>query len=160
MALLRQSQQLGAESSQAVVKGVSEGWNPKRPGTVREADKKFLTSLASTISPDNRERYARLMQTWGLAAAEQADPNVQVIRLKVVREALQFDKKEFSVKAGKPVEVVLENPDAMQHNFVLGKQGTMDKIGQAADKMITQPDAAAKITTCRKFRKCWRQPNS
>ena len=40
--------------------------------------------------------------------------------------------------------LVFENPDAMQHNIVIGKQKSMEIIGKAADKMITQKDAAEK----------------
>jgi uncharacterized protein len=57
---------------------------------------------------------------------------------------MQFDKKEFTVLAGKTVEIVFENPDAMQHNLVIGKPKTMDVIGAAADKMITAKDGAEK----------------
>ena len=57
---------------------------------------------------------------------------------------LQFDIKTFTVKAGKTVEIVFENPDAMQHNIIIGKPKSLEKIGKAADKMITDPDGAAK----------------
>lgn len=73
-----------------------------------------------------------------------ADPNVEVVRLKTVREEMRYDKKEFTVTAGKPVEIILENPDAMQHNLVIGKPKTMDIIGAAADKLITAKDGADK----------------
>jgi azurin len=64
--------------------------------------------------------------------------------MKTVREAMRFDKKEFSVPAGKQIEIVIENPDAMQHNLVIGKPKTMEVIGAAADKMITAKDGAEK----------------
>lgn len=142
VALLRQSQQLGEVQGAAIVKGVSEGWNPKQKATVNEADKTFLASLSSRVSPDNRERLNRLYENWGLTQTVAPDPNVQVIQLKTVREEMRYTLKEFTVTAGKPVEIVLENPDAMQHNLVVGKAKSMDIIGTAADKLITAKDGA------------------
>ncbi len=144
VALLRQAQRLDAPRSEAVVKGVSEGWSRNRKAQVREADRPFLASLTRTVSPDNRERLNRLYETWGLAPTEPTDPNVDVIVLKTVREEMRYDKKTFTVTAGKAVELVLENTDAMQHNLVIGKPKSMDLIGAAADRMITAKDGAEK----------------
>jgi azurin len=124
------------------VKGVSEGWNMKQNAQVRDADKTFLASLSGTVSIDNRERLGRLYEVWGLTKSEPVDPNVEVVRMKTVREEMRFDKKEFTVTAGKQVELVLENPDAMQHNLVIGKPKSMEIIGLAADKLITAKDGA------------------
>ncbi len=144
VALLRQSQQLEANQSAAVVKGIAEGWNPKQKATVREADRSFLASLTNAVSGDNRDRLHRLYEAWGLASITPVDPNVTIIRLKTVREAMKYDQATFTVKAGKPVEIVLENPDAMQHNLVIGKPKSMEIIGAAADKLITAKDGAEK----------------
>lgn len=144
VALLRQAQTADMVRNEAIVKGVSEGWNLKTKATVREADKAFLTSLANGVSPDNRVRLTKLYEAWGLVSAKVADPNVVVIRMKTLREAMKFDKTEFTVPAGKTIELVLENPDAMQHNLVIGKPKSMEIIGLAADKMITAKDGAEK----------------
>jgi azurin len=143
--LLKQSQQLAPAESGAIIKGVTTGWNMKQKATIQQNDKAFLVSLENNVGADNKEKYNQLLQAWGLRSAEEAsNPNAQVIQIKAVREALQFDKKEFTVKAGQPVEIVFENPDAMQHNIVIGKPKTMDIIGTAADKMITAKDGAQK----------------
>ncbi len=142
VALLRQSQQLGDVQGAAVVKGVSEGWNAKQKATINDVDKTFLASLSASVSPDNRERLSRLYESWGMTKAEPVDPNVEVVRMKTVREEMRYDKKEFTVTAGKPVEIVLENTDAMQHNLVVGKLKSMEIIGAAADKLITAKDGA------------------
>jgi azurin len=145
VSLLKQSRQLAPTESGAIIKGVTTGWNMKKKTTVEDRDKAFLVSLENTIGADNRERYHQLLQAWGLRKAEEsANPNAQVIQIKAVREALQFDKKEFTVKAGQPVEIVFENPDAMQHNIVIGKPKSLDVIGAAADKLITAKDGAQK----------------
>ena len=57
---------------------------------------------------------------------------------------MRYDKKEFTVTAGKTIEIVLENTDAMQHNLVIGKPKSMEIIGAAADKLITAKDGADK----------------
>jgi azurin len=143
--LLRASQKLDPMSSQAIIRGVADGWGTKRQATVREADKSFVASLSKTASLDNIDRINKLMIAWGLKSAEEkADLDAQIVFIKVVREALKFDTKEFTVRAGKPVEVVIENPDAMQHNMVIGKPKTLEIIGAAADKMITAKDGAEK----------------
>lgn len=142
IALLRTAQKLESTSGAAIIKGVSEGWDLKRKATVGDADRTFLASLTSNGSPDNKERLTRLYEAWGMASAEPTDPNVEVVRMKTVREEMRFDKKTFTVTAGKSVEIVLENPDAMQHNLVIGKPKSMDVIGAAADKLITAKDGA------------------
>ncbi|WP_266366369.1 PVC-type heme-binding CxxCH protein [Tellurirhabdus rosea] len=144
VAMLRLAGKLAPEYGKALTKGVLDGWNPRRRATVAEADKAFVASLTQSLPDDSRERMSRLLPAWGVQSLEKEDPNVQVIRIKAVREAMQFDKKEFSVTAGKPVEIILENPDAMQHNLVIGQPGTTNVIGAAADKMITAKDGAEK----------------
>ena len=142
VALLRGAQQLDSAGNQAVVKGVTKGWGSKRKAGVRKADRAFVNGLSKTVPVDNREEWNALLQAWGLRSAPVANPDATVIRLRVVPEALQFDRKEFSVTAGKPVEITFENPDAMQHNVVIGKPASLEIIGAAADKMITAPDGA------------------
>jgi len=70
--------------------------------------------------------------------------NATVIELKVVPEMLQFDKKLIQVKAGQKVVVNLENPDGMQHNFLVLKPGSLQKVGKAADEMLSDPKASEK----------------
>jgi putative membrane-bound dehydrogenase-like protein len=144
VALLRQTAQLDAAQGEAIVKGVSEGWNLKQKAQVNDADKQYLASLTNSVSSDNRERLNRLYEAWGVTKQAPADPNVEVVRMKTIREEMRFDKKEFTVTAGKQVEIILENPDAMQHNLVIGKPKSMEVIGAAADKMITAKDGAEK----------------
>lgn len=66
------------------------------------------------------------------------------INIKVVKDIMQFDKKEITVHAGQKVILVLENPDGMQHNLVIIKPGTLEKVGAAADVMARDPKGAEK----------------
>jgi azurin len=53
-----------------------------------------------------------------------------------------FDLNWFAVQAGKPVQIVLGNPDAMPHNLVIGQPGSLEEIGTkaAAMPMPTDPE--------------------
>jgi azurin len=67
---------------------------------------------------------------------------VRVVRIQTVPEQLIFDLKWFVVQAGKPVQIVLDNPDAMQHNLVIGEPGGLQEIGTkgAMVPLPTDPD--------------------
>jgi azurin len=56
-----------------------------------------------------------------------------------------FDLNWFAVQAGKPVQIVLGNPDAMPHNLVIGQPGSLEEIGTkaAAMPMPTDPEIKA-----------------
>lgn len=69
---------------------------------------------------------------------------VQVIRIEAVPEEMSFDVKWFVVEAGKPVQIVLYNPDAMSHNLVVGQPGSLRDIGMAASTMTLSPDPKVK----------------
>jgi putative membrane-bound dehydrogenase-like protein len=62
-----------------------------------------------------------------------------VLQLGVVPNQMKFDKTELIVGAGQLVEIRITNPDAMQHNFVLGAAGALDQIGAAADDVAKSP---------------------
>ncbi|ULQ53268.1 PVC-type heme-binding CxxCH protein [Flavihumibacter fluvii] len=71
-----------------------------------------------------------------------AEPNAkfdQLIRLKVVKEAMKYDQQKFSVKAGSTIKIELQNPDFMQHNLLVLQPGTIDKVGAAADELAKSP---------------------
>jgi len=74
-------------------------------------------------------------------AAGKAD---QVIRINPVVNAMKFEQKSFSVKAGTTVEIEFANIDFMQHNLLILQKGSMDKVGAAADKMAQDPKGAEK----------------
>lgn len=67
----------------------------------------------------------------------------QIIVIKPIVNAMKFDKERITVKAGTMVDLVFENVDFMQHNLLILKKGSMDKVGAAADKMAQDPKGAA-----------------
>ena len=44
---------------------------------------------------------------------------VSIIVIRPIRDQMLFDRRQFSVEAGKPVEIVFDNVDIMPHNFVV-----------------------------------------
>jgi uncharacterized protein len=66
-----------------------------------------------------------------------------VLKLSVVPNQMKFDLSELTVAAGQLVEIVFTNPDAMQHNFVLGTSNSLDQIGAAADQLAQTPNGIA-----------------
>jgi type I restriction enzyme M protein len=64
------------------------------------------------------------------------------IKLGVIPHEMKFDKASFTVQAGTQVTIDFENLDFMQHNLVIGKKGSMEVIGKAADELAKNPKGA------------------
>jgi len=69
---------------------------------------------------------------------------VRSIRIGTVLEQMRYDVDRIVVQAGKPVEFVFENVDAMPHNFVITKPGSLQEVGELAEATALQPDAFAR----------------
>ncbi|WP_276484168.1 PVC-type heme-binding CxxCH protein [Paraflavitalea pollutisoli] len=69
------------------------------------------------------------------AAATTATKVDRTIVIKVLKDVMKYDQQLITVKAGITVQFVLQNPDFMQHNFLLVKPNTTEKVGLAADKL-------------------------
>lgn len=69
---------------------------------------------------------------------------VQVVQIQAVPEQMIFDLNWFVVQAGKPVQIVLGNPDAMPHNLVIGQPGSLEEIGTKAASMPMPTDPEVK----------------
>ncbi len=81
-----------------------------------------------------------------IPAATPGGVTVEKLELGVIPNAMQFDKKEISVKAGSRVALLFSNKGCvLQHNFLLIRPGSKDLVGDLADKQIGLPDALAKL---------------
>jgi putative heme-binding domain-containing protein len=69
------------------------------------------------------------------ARASLKNLGVSIIVIRPIRDQMLFDRKQFSVEAGKSVEIVFDNVDIMPHNFVVTAPGAMLEVGQLAEKM-------------------------
>jgi azurin len=124
------------------------GWGRAEAATVATA----LVAWAKTIPVENRtaQDYVETVQLAGelagVLAVDQAVAlrhelkalRVGVFVVRAVREQMRFDTPRLVVEAGRPFEVVVENPDFMPHNFVVVKPGTRPQVGALADAL--KPD--------------------
>ncbi|WP_114783006.1 PVC-type heme-binding CxxCH protein [Botryobacter ruber] len=83
-------------------------------------------------------------KTAAKAASSKATASAVTINIKVIEHEMKFDKKSFTVKAGQKVTLHFDNPDFMQHNFVLAKPGALEKVGKAADALVRDPKGQEK----------------
>ena len=74
--------------------------------------------------------------------ADLADLGVRVVRIGTVYERMNYDKETIAVQAGKPVLFVLQNADVMPHNFVVAKPGSMQALGEIAEKLSQEASFA------------------
>ncbi|MCA8995603.1 MAG: hypothetical protein KDA80_01400 [Planctomycetaceae bacterium] len=86
-----------------------------------------------------------------LTLATKMEPNLHRRRLPNARmvmiEAgtnLSYKTREFRAKRGENIGVTFKNPDVVPHNFVVIKPGTLQRVGQMANKLVADPDAAAR----------------
>jgi putative heme-binding domain-containing protein len=89
----------------------------------------FAETLTRLLPPD--EGKAR--------RAELAELGVRVVRIGTVYERMAYDRETIAVQAGRPVLFVLENVDAMPHNFVITRPGAMQSVGELAESQAQNP---------------------
>ena len=85
-------------------------------------------SLASRLTKEKGGALRRALSALG----------VRVILLRTVAHQMRYDKTHFAVEVGRPVELVLANPDIMPHNLVITSPGALEEIGTVAELM--QPE--------------------
>jgi uncharacterized cupredoxin-like copper-binding protein len=66
------------------------------------------------------------------------------VDISCVPERMLFTVTEFTVKAGKPVRLTLENPTATPHNLVIVEPGAAADVGMAGNLMAASPDGLGK----------------
>lgn len=91
----------------------------------------FVSELASLLPSDKSRALNKTLR--GIGA--------RIVVIHTIYEQMLYDKLQFAVEAGKPVQIILENPDAMQHNLLLLAPGSAEEIGNAAEKMSADTDA-------------------
>lgn len=107
-----------------------------------------FTGLTEITSDDQGSPVAKKTTAKPATKAKSATAKSTVapitININVVPEMMQFTKTAFTVKAGQKVILDFENGDNMQHNLVLIKPGTTEKVGTAADELARDPKGALK----------------
>jgi len=126
----------GIEPLARAIVAVVAGTAPDRRTEPEALDAiQFGEKLAAKLPDDPKRAVRRDLRALG----------VQVIRIQALPEKLSFDLKWFAVEAGKAVQIVLFNPDAMPHNLIVSQPGSLEAVGTAggAMPMPTDPDAKA-----------------
>jgi putative heme-binding domain-containing protein len=70
-------------------------------------------------------------------------PGAREVRLEAGKN-LTFATPTLRAKAGEAVRLVFTNPDVVPHNWVLVKPGALRAVGEMANRLIADPDAAAR----------------
>ena len=77
----------------------------------------------------------------GTESVAPQDQGARTVTIEVDKN-LSYKLRSFEAKAGEPIELTLINPDAVPHNWALVKPGTLARVGDLANKIIAEPDAA------------------
>lgn len=149
---------IGKEDEVATAAGTlsqlpADAWNKDQAATAV----KGLVSWARSVPAEGRTTrdYTNTIQVAdkliSLLPSAEADAarnslgslDVKTFTIKTVREQLRYDTDRLVVEAGKPFEVLFENPDAMPHNLVFVQPGTLQDVAtavqtQAPDKLDSQ----------------------
>jgi azurin len=151
----------GADSRTAAIRSMQmipeSAWTPATTEPVAKA----IVALVKETPPARRTAPAALDAIQlgeKLAAALPADARlavrrdlralgVQVVRIQAVPEQMIYDLNWFVVQAGKPVQIILTNPDAMPHNLVIGQPGSLEEVGTKGGVMPppSNPEARAYV---------------
>ena len=54
---------------------------------------------------------------------------------------LSYVQRTITVKAGEAIKLTFNNPDVVPHNLVLVKPGTLERVGQEANRLVADPEA-------------------
>lgn len=95
---------------------------------------KAQPSINNVSQPENTIRIERT-----------ENERVTTILIEIIPEMMKFDLDSFKVKAGDKIILEIDNLDGMQHNLLIAKPGTLDKVGAAADAMLRDPKASEKF---------------
>jgi putative heme-binding domain-containing protein len=91
----------------------------------------ILADMSALLTPPVPNPYSRTIPN-AVGVTIETGPN------------LSFATRSFKVRAGQPVKFTLVNPDVVPHNWVLARPGTLAKVGDLSNKLIAEPDAAAR----------------
>ncbi len=70
---------------------------------------------------------------------------VRVVRIHTVEEEMRYDTPYFTVEAGRPVQIVLQNEDLMPHNLVITANGALQEVAETGGAMGPVPGFQNKL---------------
>ena len=95
----------------------------------------LATDLTADLPTERAAAVNRILRSLGVSSF--------VVR--TLKEQMLYDKTLIVVQAGKPIEIILINDDAMPHNLVVVAPGALQEIGEAAEKMQPIPDKEGRL---------------
>ncbi len=103
----------------------------------------LLSLLTFSANLTAQEAKKEAAPTAGAATKEAAPAgDVAKVKLGVIPAQMKFDTNEFTVKPGQKVMLLFVNEKCpLQHNIIITKPGTKDKVGAEADKLLADPNA-------------------
>lgn len=134
------------EGGQKLIEDESE--NPTNPERHRE--KKAEETSIEKIEKPSKTPDNEVQKKPGKDNVEEDKNEVKkssepiTIFIEVVPDEMRFDIETFTVTAGQEVTIELDNLDGMEHNLLILKPGTLEKVGAAADALTRDPKAAQK----------------
>lgn len=66
------------------------------------------------------------------------------VEISTLPSQMAYDRKEFTVAPSSLVHLILHNPDALEHNFLLVSPNALAEIGLAGDRMGQTPEGKVK----------------
>ena len=137
-----------ATAAQSVRALPRTSWTPALAGAAARALVAWAakTHASERTSKDYVEAIQVADELTGTLNAVEADPlrtslsslRVAVFIVRAVVEGMRYDTPRIVVQAGRPFEIIFENPDVMPHNLVVVKPGTRTKIGTAAMELAPE----------------------
>lgn len=73
----------------------------------------------------------------------QAISNAREITLETGKN-LTFARRSFKARRGEVLQFTLANPDVVPHNWALVKPGALQRVGELANRLVADPEAAAR----------------
>lgn len=117
--------------------------------TIHRMDEPFTDFPGYQPPPPDKPKQLQLRIQWPKPQqpdnpAPQNDPQPAPDRSFTIRAipGLSYDTQQLRVEPGQRIALTLQNTDVMPHNLVLIRPGRTQAIGRAADRMISQADAA------------------
>jgi putative heme-binding domain-containing protein len=99
--------------------------------------------IAKTIAPHPIQSDLALATKLVPNPHRQPIPNARPITLETGKN-LTFAKRSFKVRAGEAIQFTLANPDVVPHNWALVKPGALQRVGELANRLVADPEAAAR----------------
>jgi putative heme-binding domain-containing protein len=107
------------------------GFPGYRPSTKTIAAHPILADMAAMNAP-------RVPNPW-----REKLPRAREVHISAGKN-LSYTVASFKVRAGEPIKLTFSNPDVVPHNWTLARPGTLAKVGDLVNKIIAEPDAAAR----------------